>query len=92
MRKPVRSIRRSTDLRLISPPFVTFVNSLRSPRGCPHRSAEADWLRAFGWSNFGAESASFEKLPRGRHLPLQPSSAMGLQLAALHAFDVTTVR
>jgi len=40
-------------------------------------------------SNRRAESASSEKCPRGRNLPLQPSSAMGLQLTDLHAVDVT---
>ena len=57
-----------------------------------HRCAERKSPREREWSNLGAESASSEKLPRGRDLPLQPSSAMGLQLADLHAFDVTAVR
>ena len=55
---------------------------------------ESSLPKPFGaeMSNRRAESASSEKLPRGRDLPLQPSSAMGLQLADLHAFDVTAVR
>ncbi len=41
-----------------------------------------------GWSNFGVETSKSEKLPRHRDLPLQPSSAVGLQLADLRAVDV----
>jgi hypothetical protein len=51
--------------------------------------AESRLLTRVGLSNRRAESASSEKYPRGRDLPLQPSSALGLQLTDLHAVDVT---
>ena len=56
---------------------------------CVDRGVEASLLRAFEWSNFGAETASSEKLRRGRNVPLQPSSAMGHQLTDLRAVAVT---
>jgi hypothetical protein len=47
----------------------------------------ATLLTRVGLSNRRAESASSEKGPRGRNLPLQSSSEMGLQLTGLHAVD-----
>jgi hypothetical protein len=60
--------------------------------GLGHRTHEADRGIRVGLSNRRAESASSEKCPRGRNLPLQSSSAMGLQLTDLHAVDVSAAR
>ena len=53
-----------------------------------HRRAELKKLREVGLSNRRAESASFEKYPRGRDLPLS-NAATGLQPTDLHVDDVT---